>query len=342
MNSVNKKLILVTGGAGYIGSQAALALIENGYDVVIFDSLENGHKEIVGAVSDVKAPGKIVAFIQGDLKNINDISKIFENRKIDAVLHFAAYIQVEESVANPQKYYRNNIGGTLNLLSTMLENSINKIVFSSTAAVYGEPKYIPIDEIHSQNPINPYGWSKMIVEKILCDYSDVYGLKSATLRYFNVAGADTKTRIGEMHEPETHLIPNVLMAASDSEKVFQLYGNDFDTRDGTCVRDYVNVEDLAEAHVLALQYLLNGGDSDCFNLGTNDGNTVNEVFDACERITQGKIRRKINTRRAGDPAVLVACNKRARKILGWSPKRTIDDSIRTAYSWTLKMKEIYD
>ena len=329
-------VILVTGGAGYIGSHTALSLIKNGYNVVIFDNLENGHKKAVDTIANIKAEGKVVDFIQGDLKNRNDISKVFEKHNICAVLHFAAYIQVEESVKNPQKYYQNNIGGSLNLLNAMIKNSVNKIVFSSTAAVYGEPKYTPIDENHPQNPINPYGWSKMIVEKILSDYSDVYDLKNARLRYFNVAGADSETRIGEMHDPETHLVPNVLMAASDPKKIFQLYGDDFDTRDGTCVRDYVNVEDLADAHVSALQYLLNGGKSDCFNLGTNEGNTVKEIFDACERITQIKINREINARRAGDPAALVACNKKAREILGWNPKRSIDDSIRTAYAWILK------
>lgn len=329
----NESLVLVTGGAGYIGSHTAIALIESGYNVVVFDSLENGHKKTVDTIANIKAKGKIVDFIQGDLKQPSDISKIFDRHKIDAVLHFAAYIQVEESVKDPQKYYKNNIGGTLNLLNAIIENNVNKIVFSSTAAVYGEPQYVPIDEKHPQNPINPYGWSKMMVEKIICDYSDAYDLKNVRLRYFNVAGADSKNRIGEMHEPETHLIPNVLLAASDANKIFQLYGDDFDTRDGTCVRDYVNIEDLADAHVLALQYLLNGGASDCFNLGTNNGNTVKEIFDACERITQQKIHRKIDARRAGDPAILIACNKKAHEILNWAPKKNIDDSIYTAYEW---------
>lgn len=329
----DQNLILVTGGAGYIGSHTAIKLIESGYNVVIFDSLENGHQKTIDVISEINATGKVVDFIQGDLKQPSDISNIFNKYKFDAVLHFAAYIQVEESVKDPQKYYQNNIGGTLNLLNAMMAHNTKKIVFSSTAAVYGAPQYVPIDEKHPQNPINPYGRSKMIVEKIIEDYGDAYDLQSVRLRYFNVTGADSKVRVGEMHTPETHLVPSVLMAAFDTDKIFQLYGDDFASRDGTCVRDYVDVEDLADAHMLALQYLLNGGKSDCFNLGTNNGNTVKEIFDACERITQKKIHREVCPRREGDPAVLVACNKKAREVLHWVPQKSIEDSICTAYEW---------
>ncbi|MBQ7674245.1 MAG: UDP-glucose 4-epimerase GalE [Alphaproteobacteria bacterium] len=329
------KTILVTGGAGYIGSHTTLELIKNGYDVVIFDNLEHGHTEIVDKLKTIsKYDGKVIDFIKGDLKNPNDIDTIFNKyRKIDAVIHFAAYIQVEESVKNPQKYYENNVGGSINLFSAMLKNEVKKIVFSSTAAVYGEPKDLnPIKEDCEKAPINPYGRSKLMVEQILQDYSRTFGIKSAILRYFNVAGANSNAIIGEWHEPETHLIPNILRAVNG--KIFQLFGDDFETRDGTCVRDYVNVEDLANAHLLALKYLeLEGILSDCFNIGTNNGNTVKEVFDACEKVLQRKIDRKICARRAGDPASLVACNEKAKNILKWTPQRSLEDSIRSAYKW---------
>lgn len=333
------KTILVTGGAGYIGSHTILGLLANEYDIVIFDNLECGHIETVNTLKGISdQSGKVIDFIKGDLKNADDISTVFKKYDIDAIIHFAAYIRVEESVQDPQKYYKNNVGGTLNLLSAMIENKINKIVFSSTAAVYGEPKNdVPIEENYKLSPINPYGKSKFMVEKILRDYDEAYGLRSAILRYFNVAGADHKIRIGEWHEPETHLIPNILKAVNG--KIFQLYGDNFDTRDGTCVRDYVNVEDLADAHVLALKYLEKTNKSDCFNIGTNSGNTVKEVFDTCEKVLQCKINRKICNQRAGDPASLVASNKKAREILKWLPKRSLEDSIHSAYEWNKKLSE---
>jgi UDP-glucose 4-epimerase len=330
--------ILITGGAGYIASHVVLYSIEIGGDVIIFDNLENGRREIVDELGKVQTSGKVVDFIEGDLRNQHDISAVFEKHKIDVVLHFAGYIRVEESMRDPQKYYVNNLCGSMNLLNAMLKNHVNKIVFSSTAAVYGEPEHVPISEDHRLFPVNPYGWSKFMIEKILCDYDASYGLKNVRLRYFNVAGADRLGRIGEWHEPETHLIPNILAAAVNPEREFHLYGNDFNTRDGTCLRDYVNVEDLAEAHVLAMQYLMNGGTSDCFNIGTSAGNTVAEVFDACELATGKKINRRIVERRAGDPAALVAdCNK-ARTILWWSPKRSLNDSINSAYKWICSKK----
>ena len=326
-------MILVTGGAGYIGSHCALALLEKGEDIVIFDSLELGHKETVETLRNVGAKGKLVDFIQGNLQNFDDINSVFKKHKIDAVVHFAAYSQVGESVKNPEKYYFNNVYGSLNLFKAMLENGVKKIVFSSTAATYGEPDYTPIDENHPQLPINPYGSSKLMIEKILDDYDKAYGLRSVRLRYFNVAGADSKTRVGEWHEPETHLIPNILKATFSGGQTFQMFGTDYDTIDGTCVRDYINIEDLADAHLLALDYLNNDGDTNYFNLGTKTGNSVKEVFSACETVTEQDIPVDIMPRREGDPATLVADNSKAQKMLGWNPKHTLTESIKTAYEW---------
>ena len=320
-------MILVTGGAGYIGSHLVLSLLEQSKEVIVFDSLELGHIEII---EKLKEYGKL-KFIQGNLKNLDEIRGVFLSNKIESVVHFAAYSQVAESVINPQKYYYNNVYGTLNLLNAMLEFGVKKIVFSSTAATYGEPEYSPIDENHPQKPINPYGNSKLMIEKILDDYDRAYNLRSVRLRYFNVAGADSSARIGEWHEPETHLIPNVLKATSD--KVFKLFGTDYDTPDGTCIRDYINVEDLADAHIKALEYLDNGGVTNFFNLGTKEGNSVKEVFSYCEKIKEDKIPLEICPRRSGDPAKLVADNTKALSELGWSPKKTLEDSIVTAYAW---------
>lgn len=320
-------MILVTGGAGYIGSHLVMALLEKGEDVIVFDSLELGHAE---TIETLKKYGNL-KFVKGNLKNLDDIRGIFLVNKINSVVHFAAYSQVAESVKNPQKYYYNNVYGTLNLLNAMLEFNVKKIVFSSTAATYGEPVYTPIDENHPQSPINPYGNTKLMVEKIMDDYDKAYGLKSVRLRYFNVAGADSKTRIGEWHEPETHLIPNVLKAKED--KVFKMFGTDYETKDGTCVRDYINVEDLAQAHIGALEYLKNGGKTNFFNLGTTEGNSVKEVFEACETIKGSKIPLEICPRRGGDPAILVADNKKAKEILGWKPEHDLKDCIETAYLW---------
>lgn len=320
-------MILVTGGAGYIGSHLVMALLEKGEDVIVFDSLELGHAE---TIETLKKYGNL-KFVKGNLKNLDEIRGAFLVNKIDSVVHFAAYSQVAESVKNPQKYYYNNVYGTLNLLNAMLEFGVKKIVFSSTAATYGEPVYTPIDEKHPQQPINPYGNSKLMVEKILDDYDKAYGLKSVRLRYFNVAGADSKARIGEWHEPETHLIPNVLKAKED--KVFKMFGTDYDTIDGTCVRDYINVEDLAQAHIKALEYLNDGGKTNFFNLGTTEGNSVKEVFTACEEVKGTTIPLEICPRRGGDPATLVADNKKAKEILGWIPQHDLKDCIKSAYEW---------
>ncbi len=327
-------MLLVTGGAGYIGSHCAMALLEQNEEIVIFDNLSTGHIETVEKLQEYGT----VYFIEGDLKNKNNINKVFEKFDIDTVVHFAAYSQVGESVKNPDKYYQNNVVGTLNLLSSMISHGIKKIVFSSTAATYGEPIYTPIDENHPQNPMNPYGQTKLIIEKIMDDYDRAYGLKSVRLRYFNVAGADSKNRIGEWHEPETHLIPNILKSTFNGGKIFEIYGNDYETKDGTCIRDYINVEDLAQAHILAIKYLNSNGDTNFFNLGTKDGNSVKEVFDLCEKVVGVNIKVNQMPRREGDPAILVADNSKAKKILNWSPKITLMDSISTAYEWEKQHK----
>ena len=330
-------MILVTGGAGYIGSHCVMALLEQNNDVVIFDNLSTWHIE---TVETLKKYGP-VEFQKGDLTNFDDINSVFKNYDIDKVVHFAAFSQVGESVVNPQKYYINNVCGTINLLRAMLENNVKKIVFSSTAATYGEPIYIPIDEKHPQNPINPYGQTKLMIEKIMDDYDKAYDLKSVRLRYFNVAGADSKSRIGEWHDPETHLIPNILKSTFNNGKTFQMFGDDYDTKDGTCVRDYINVEDLAQAHLLALKYLDNGGETNYFNLGTNDGNTVKEVFSACEKVTEKTIPVEIKSRRAGDPASLVADNRKAKEILKWLPEHLLEESIKTAYKWEKNKNNLF-
>lgn len=328
-------MILVTGGAGYIGSHTVIALLENGFDVVIFDNLELGHKEIVEVLKNISAKGKVVDFIQGDLKDLSDIEKVFEKHNdIEAVVHFAAYSQVGESVKNPQKYYYNNVYGTMNLLNAMLENNVKKIVFSSTAATYGNACYTPIDEVHPQNPINPYGKTKLMIENIMDDYDKAYGLKSVRLRYFNVAGADNKSRVGEWHNPETHLIPNILKSTFSGGKTFEMYGTDYDTKDGTCVRDYIHVTDLAQAHILAVKYLQSGNESNIFNLGNGVGFTVKEVIDTARKVTSHPIPAKITPRRAGDPAQLIASSEKAKEILGWTPEHnSLEEIISTAWNW---------
>jgi len=328
-------MILVTGGAGYIGSHTVINLLNDNKEIVVFDNLENGHIE---TVETLKTLGK-VEFVKGDLRNIEDIERVFKNYKIDAVVHFAAFALVGESVENPAKYYRNNTFGTMNLLDTMLKYNVKKIVFSSTCATYGNPEYVPVDEKHSQNPVSPYGMSKFMVEKIMEDYDRAYGLKSIKLRYFNVAGCDSKIRIGEWHEPETHLIPNILKSVVDKSKSFKIFGADYNTPDGTCIRDYVNVEDLAQAHRLALQYLEKENKSDVFNLGTEQGDSVKKIFSECEKVLNQKIPVEVVERRAGDAEALYANSKKAQNILGWKPIRTIEDSIKTAYSWEEKRKK---
>lgn len=323
-------MILVTGGAGYIGSHMAIELIENNYDVVIFDNLEIGHMETVETLKKISPK---VEFVKGDLKNFNDINSVFKKYKIDAVFHFAAYALVAESMKNAEKYNYNNVNGSLNLFNAMVENGVKKIVFSSTCAVFGEPDYTPIDELHTKKPVNTYGETKLKVENILKDFDTKYGLKSIVLRYFNVAGADNKTRIGEWHEIETHLVPNIIKAALNDSCEFQIFGNDYDTKDGTCVRDYVNIEDLIKAHILALKFLEKNNASEDFNIGTGCADSVMDVFNTAGKVTGKDIKFTTYPRRDGDPAVLCADSTKANKILGWKPGKNLQDSIKTAYEW---------
>ncbi|MBR1775860.1 UDP-glucose 4-epimerase GalE [bacterium] len=327
-------MILVTGGAGYIGSHTVINLLNAGKEIVVFDSLENGHIEIIQALQKIGD----VKFVKGDLRNIEDIEGVFKNYKIDAVVHFAAFALVGESVENPAKYYRNNTFGTLNLLDTMIKHGCKKIVFSSTCATYGNPNYVPVDEKHPQNPVSPYGSSKLMVEMIMNDYDKAYGLKSIKLRYFNVAGCDKDCRVGEWHEPETHLIPNIIKSTFGEGKTFKIFGDDYNTPDGTCIRDYVNVEDLAEAHRLALEYLEKENKSNVFNLGTEKGDSVKNVFDVCEKVLNQKIPVEVVSRRDGDAEALYANANKVKTVLGWKPQRTIEDSIKTAYRWEEKME----
>ena len=322
-------MILITGGAGYIGSHTAINFLNAGYEVVIFDNLENGHIETVNVLKQI---GK-VHFIKGDLRNIQDIEDVFKYYDIDTVIHFAGFIQVEESVKNPSKYYRNNIIGYLNLFDSMVSNNVKKIVFSSTCAIYGEPVYTPLDENHPKKPINPYGKTKFMIEEILEDYDKAYDLKSIKLRYFNVAGADSQIRIGEWHEPETHLIPNILKSVFEKNNTFKIFGTDYNTPDGTCIRDYVNVEDMAMAHLQAYLYLKENMVSDVFNIGTENGVSVKEVFKIAEKITENHIDVEYEQRRSGDAAILYANAEKAKSILKWKSKKTIEDSIKTAYLW---------
>lgn len=327
-------MILITGGAGYIGSHTALEFLKNNFSVVIFDNLENGHIE---TVDFLKAQGN-VNFEQGDLKNFEDINKVFDKYEIDAVIHFAGYIRIEESVQNPEKYYTNNVNGTLNLLNAMREHNVNKIVFSSSCATYGEPQYIPIDEKHPQNPVNPYGESKLIIEKKLADYDKNYNIKSIILRYFNVIGCEENSNIGEWHMPETHIIPNILRVSLVKDTEFKIFGNDYDTPDGTCIRDYVDVNDLANAHLLAYKYLNHENKSETFNLGSEKGISVKEIFETCEKVIGKKIPVKYVERRKGDTEKLCANSTKAKLLLGWKPAHSLEDSIKTAYEWEKKLR----
>lgn len=329
-------MILITGAAGYIGSHCVLEFIQNGLDVVLFDNFSTGHKLTIETLKKLDKDNHIKAFVEGDLRNPSDIKQVFSDYKIDAVIHFAAFSQVAESMHNPNKYFNNNVQGSKNLLDAMIENGVKNIVFSSTAAVYGEPEYIPIDEIHPTKPINTYGYTKLEVENIMDDYDEKYGVKSIRLRYFNVVGASSSGMLGEVHEPETHLVPNVLKAALGEGNEFKLFGTSYDTKDGTCVRDYINVEDLVYAHRLALDYLLKNQKTDVFNLGTAEGNTVKEVFAACEKITGCKIPLVECPAREGDPAKLIASNLKAQGILNWSPENSLEESIKTAWEWEQK------
>lgn len=319
--------ILVCGGAGYIGSHINKQLNAEGYETVVFDNLVYGHKEAV----------KWGTFVQGDLANIEDMEAVFEKYPIEAVFHFAAFAYVGESVGEPEKYYYNNVVNTLNLLKVMRKYGCNRMIFSSTCATYGEPERVPITENMSQNPINPYGMTKLMVERIFKDYQKAYGLQFVVLRYFNAAGADPEGEIGESHNPETHIIPLVLDAASGKRTDIKVFGTDYDTADGSCIRDYIHVTDLASAHLLALHYLENGGESDFFNLGNALGTSVLEVVDSVRRITGKKFKVTFADRRPGDPATLVGSSEKAQRVLGWKPVYgEIDTIVTHAWNWYQK------
>lgn len=316
--------ILVVGGAGYIGSHAVRALQRAGRDVVVFDNFEKGHCE---AVRDVRV-------FTGDLRCPDDVRAVFKQHAIEAVMHFSAYSLVGESMQYPERYYENNLYGTLNLLSAMRQAGISYFIFSSTAATYGEPHYVPIDEAHPTRPTNVYGETKLAVERMLDWFDAIYGLKSVRLRYFNAAGADPDGDIGELHDPESHLIPLVLAAALGERDSIAVYGTDYDTPDGTCVRDYIHVNDLADAHVLALKYLEAGGPSDVFNLGNGNGHSVQQIIDIALAVTGRAITVTHAGRRPGDPATLIAGSGKAMRVLDWKPKLCdIETIIATAWKW---------
>lgn len=315
---------LVTGGAGYIGSHLVKALIEKQHQVVVVDNLSAGRASAV-------LGGELIIH---DFDDREFLDELFSKTRFDGVFHFASQIVVSESVKDPGKYYRANTAATLTLLEAMRDHKVGPLVFSSTAAVYGEPLYTPINEQHPTNPLNPYGRSKLMVEHMLADFDSAYGQKYIALRYFNAAGADPQARIGENHDPETHLIPLALQAITGKRPPLQLFGQDYDTPDGTCIRDYIHVDDLASAHILAIEFLINGGDSGIFNLGSNHGYSVNEVIETAAKVTGQQLPFTYAARRPGDPATLVADASLAKKVLGWQPQYTdLTQIIAHAWAW---------
>ncbi|MCM1165305.1 MAG: UDP-glucose 4-epimerase GalE [Lachnospiraceae bacterium] len=317
--------ILVLGGAGYIGSHTALELVKAGSEVFVADNLSTGHIEAVPEGAE---------FRRGDLHDLAFLDDLFKAVKFDAVIHFAAFSLVGESVTDPLKYYDNNICGTKVLLDAMVKNGVDKIVFSSTAATYGEPKNIPILESDPTCPTNPYGETKLAMEKMFKWTAKAHGLRYVSLRYFNACGADESGSIGEAHDPESHLIPLILQVPNGQREVVSVYGTDYDTPDGTCIRDYIHVTDLAQAHILAVKYLMNGGESDIFNLGNGVGYSVREVVETARNVTGHPIPEAASPRRAGDPARLVASSEKAKKILGWNPEHaSLEEIIASAWKW---------
>ena len=316
--------VLICGGAGYIGSHTNKLLHKEGYETVVFDNLVYGHQEAV----------RWGSFVKGDLNNTDELDAVFQKYDIEAVLHFAAFAYVGESVEDPEKYYINNVACTLNLLKAMRKYDCKRIIFSSTCATYGEPTQVPITEEMPQKPINPYGTTKLMVEKIFQDYAKAYGLQFVALRYFNAAGADPEGEIGESHRPETHLIPLVLDAASGKRTDIKVFGTDYDTPDGSCIRDYIHVSDLADAHLLALRHLEQGGESGCFNLGNEQGTSVLDVIETVRKVTGRSFKVDYAERRPGDPAKLVGSSEKARCVLGWNPRfADIETIIRDAWNW---------
>jgi len=316
--------ILVIGGAGYIGSHMVKQLSTSGAEVITLDNLSCGYRDAV----------KYGEFVQGDLGDPAVLDHVFSNHPIDAVMHFAAFIEVGESVRDPARYYKNNVLNTVILLDAMFHHGIGNFIFSSTAAIFGEPEYTPIDEKHTKNPINPYGRTKLMVEQILQDYDTAYGLKSTCLRYFNAAGADPDGELGERHDPESHLIPLILQAASGRREDISVFGRDYPTDDGTCVRDYIHINDLCEAHSLALKRMQRTGSSARYNLGNGKGFSVQQVIDTTRKVTGKDFKVSYDNRRPGDPAVLVADSELAKRELGWRPVHTeLESIIETAWNW---------
>lgn len=317
--------ILVLGGAGYIGSHTVYELIEKGEDVVIADNLETGYMEAVHPKA---------RFYQGDIRNRSFIDSVFDKEKIDAVIHFAANSLVGESMDNPLKYYDNNVGGTKVLLESMVTHKVDKIVFSSTAATYGEPERVPILESDKTVPTNTYGETKLAMEKMFYWTEKAHGLRYVSLRYFNACGAHKSGKIGEAHNPESHLIPLILQVPNKQRDSIKIFGDDYNTKDGTCVRDYIHVTDLAAAHILAVEYLMKGNPSNIFNLGNGIGFTVKEVIESARRVTEDPIKAELAPRRAGDPAVLIASSEKAQSVLGWKPEHAdLEEIISSAWNW---------
>ncbi len=321
--------ILVTGGAGYIGSHVVKALGDKGYAVVVYDNLSKGHQDAV-------LHGKLVV---GDLADTKLLDQTVKELNPDGVMHFAAFIEVGESVSNPIKYYQNNVANTLNLLNVLVKHQVDKFIFSSSAAVYGNPEKVPITEDEKINPINPYGQSKAIVERALKDLSTAIEFRHISLRYFNAAGADPEARIGERHNPESHLIPLILKAAKGERQSIRVYGTDYPTPDGSCIRDYIHIEDLVDAHLLSLRHLLDGGKSDYFNCGYGYGYSVKEVVDIARKVTGIGLVVEETGRRAGDPPMLVAESSKLKQKLNWKPKcDSLEYIIKTAWEWEKKQK----
>lgn len=317
--------ILVLGGAGYIGSHTVYELIDRGEDVVIIDNLETGHAEAVHPLA---------RFYQGDIRDRAFVDSVFDKEKIEAVIHFAANSLVGESMVNPLKYYDNNLCGTKVLLESMVSHGIDKIVFSSTAATYGEPERVPIVETDKTEPTNTYGETKLSMEKMFKWTGFAHGLRYVSLRYFNACGAHVSGEIGEAHNPETHLIPLILQVPNGKREYISIFGDDYDTEDGTCVRDYIHVTDLAQAHILAVKYLADGNESNIFNLGNGVGFTVNEVIETARKVTGHPIPAKVSPRRTGDPAKLIASSEKAKTVLGWKPEHAdLEEIIASAWKW---------
>lgn len=321
--------VLVTGGAGYIGSHVVRKLIEKNHKVIVFDNLSRGH---------IESLPREAAFEKVDLLNFDELKSSIQKYDFTSVIHFAAFAYVGESMENPMLYYENNVKGSLNLISAVKEKGVKNFVFSSTCSVYGNPAQIPMSEEIPINPINPYAKTKLIIENILSDFDYAYGMKYAALRYFNAAGDDDSGEIGESHQPEPHLIPLVMQTALGSRDKIYVYGNDYPTKDGTCIRDYIHVNDLADAHIKALEYLEEGGKSSVINLGTGTGYSVMEIIEKSREITGMDINAEIISRRPGDPAVLVADNKKAKEILGWHPEYDLTKILKTAWRWHKRPK----